>query len=289
MPAPLRLVADNLTGPLAHHAEGPVWWPGWGGLRYVDLAAGALLTVREHGVDRLQLEDPIAAFVRPRAGGGYVVGVERGLALASGPDELPERVLTLWDDPAVRMNDGGTDPAGRLLAGSMAYDASAGAASLYRIDAGLGVETVLESVTISNGVAFSPDGRTCYYVDTATHRIDRFDVDDAAELGGRRPFVSIDPADGAPDGLTVAADGSVWVALWGGSCVHGYDADGTLRAVVEVGARQVSACTFGGPALDELFITTSRQGIADGDEPEAGSVFVARPGVAGLPVTPFAG
>lgn len=289
MPAAHVIVAENLTGPLAHHAEGPVWSPSWGGLRYVDLAAGALLTARAHGVERLQLNGPIAAFVRPRTGGGYVVGVERGIALAAGPDELPDRVLTLWDDPTVRMNDGGTDPAGRLLAGSMAYDARAGAASLYRIDAELTVSTLLEEVTISNGIAFSPDGSRCYYADTATHRIDQFDVDDAVELGGRRPFVSIDPALGSPDGLTVAADGSVWVALWGGSCVHGYDADGTLRAVVEVGARQVSACTFGGPGLDELFITTSRQGIADGDEPDAGSVFVARPGAVGLPVTPFAG
>ena len=278
--------ADNLTGRITHHGEGPVWSDTWGGLRLVDMMAGELVTVTDAGIRRLPVGSPIAAFHRPRAGGGYVVAIERGIALSDDVDIPPTRSIELWTDPEVRMNDGGADPSGRLYAGSMAYDEEAGRGSLRLIDADLTVRTVLPSVSISNGIAFSPDESLCYYVDTPTGRVDVFDHLDG-ELLGRRPFVEIDR--GHPDGLTVAADGSVWVALWDGSAVHGYSADGMLASVIEVAARQVTACTFGGPDLETLFITTSRQGLADGDDPEAGSVFTARPGVSGLPVLPFAG
>ena len=280
--------AENVTGPVAHHAEGPVWWPGWGGLRYVDLSAGDLLTIRDGRVDRLPTGSPVAAFVRPRVSGGYVVALERGIGLSDHVDRPPDRTIELWHDPALRMNDGATDPDGRLYAGSMAYDSTPHAAALFRIDAGLGWMRVLDGVTISNGLAFSPDGSWAYHADTATGRVDRFDRLDG-ELVHRRPFVETEPERGMPDGLTVAADGSVWVAYWGASAVRGFDTAGKLIATIELPAMQVSACTFGGERLDELYITTSRQGLAVGDQPEAGSVFVARIGVPGIPVVPFAG
>ncbi|MET4159218.1 SMP-30/gluconolactonase/LRE family protein [Agromyces sp. PvR057] len=280
--------AQNATGPIAHHAEGPVWWPGWGGLRYVDLSAGDLLTIRDDGVQRLATGSPVAAFVRPRASGGYVVAIERGIALSDHVDEAPDRAIELWGDSGVRANDGATDATGRLYVGSMAYDATPGAGALFRIDAELGRRRVLADVTISNGLAFSPDGARAYYADTATGRVDRFDLVDG-ELAHRRPFVVTEAVDGMPDGLTVAADGSVWVAYWGASVVRGFDVDGTQIASIELPATQVSACTFGGDDLDQLYITTSRQDLSDHEQPEAGSVFVAEVGVRGVPVVPFAG
>jgi sugar lactone lactonase YvrE len=150
------------------------------------------------------------------------------------------------------------------------------------------VHRVLDGVTISNGLEWSPDGSLAYYADTATGRVDVFDYDPVAGLTGRRPFVELTGGE-RPDGLTVDADGGVWVALNGSAVVHRYGADGALDEVVHLPTAQVTACTLGGPALDQLFITTSREGMAPGEDPIAGSLFRADVGVAGLPVREFAG
>jgi sugar lactone lactonase YvrE len=187
------------------------------------------------------------------------------------------------------MNEGGCDPDGRFCCGSMAYDKTPGAGALYRLDADLSVHVVLEGVTISNGLEWSPDGSRAYYNDTDTYRVDVFDYDRDAGLVNRRPFVRLQPGDGRPDGLTVDAEGGVWVALNHSGTVRRYTADGVPDAVVEVPPRQVTACTFGGDGLDELFITTSRENLPPGEDPLAGSLFRADVGVPGRPVREFAG
>ena len=282
------MTPENVTGPIAHHAEGPVWWPGWGGLRWVDGDAGDLLLLGADGVTRQHIDDEYLAFARPRVGGGLIAVGARTLYLADDVDGDLRAVSTLHDDPDVRMNDGCCDPRGRLLAGSMAYDAAPDRGTVVRIDADLAATTVLARTTVSNGIGFSPDGRRAYYVDTMTHRVDVFDVVEG-ELRGRRAFVVIPDEQGLPDGLTVAANGSVWVALWGGNAVHGYDASGARIATIELTVPQVTACTFGGDDLGTLYITTSAQGLPADHGTEAGSVYAVRPGVRGLPVIPFAG
>jgi len=187
----------------------------------------------------------------------------------------------------VRMNDGATDPHGRFYCGSMAYDLTAGAGALYRLDPGGAVSVVLPSVTCSNGLAWSPDGATAYYIDSMTYRIDVFSYEGGAGLVARRPFVALAVDEGLPDGLAVDREGGVWVAFFGGSAVRRYAGAGRLDEVLELPVSQVTACTFGGPALEELYITTSRLDVPEGDQPEAGSVFRARPGVTGLPPVPF--
>lgn len=278
--------AENITGPVAHHAEGPVWWPDWGGLRWVDGGAGDLLTLADDGVRRMHIDDEYLAFVRPRGRGGFVAVGARDLYLADAADDVPRRVASLISGDGAQMNDGGADPQGRLLAGSMSTDDTAGAGVLLRIDPDLASTTVLPSVTVSNGIAFSPDGTRAYYVDSATARVDVFDVVHG-ELVGRRTFAPI--PEGLPDGLTVAADGSVWVAIWGGSQVIGFDAHGTVRERIALPVPQVSACTFGGDDLATLYITTSAQGLPPDHGTEAGSLFAVRTGVRGMPVLPFAG
>jgi sugar lactone lactonase YvrE len=148
------------------------------------------------------------------------------------------------------------------------------------------VHTVIEAVTVSNGLDWSPDGSLAYYNDTDTGRVDVFDYEPEAGLRGRRPFVD---TGARPDGLTVDAEGGVWVALANAGVVRRYTAEGTLDEVVELPVTKVTACTFGGPRLEELFITTSREGLEAGAEPAAGSLFRAVPGVRGLPVREFAG
>jgi uncharacterized repeat protein (TIGR03803 family) len=275
----------NLTGPLAYHAEGPVWSPEWGGLRYVDLSAGDLLTLRGHRVERMHV-GKVAAFHRPRARGGFVVALERGLAVSDTPDGPVRTLPDLWSNPAIRFNDGGCSPAGTLYGGTMAYDVAPGRGTLYRFDAQLRPTPVVQEVTISNGIGWSPDGMRAYYADSPTGQVDVFD-DEGDRLVRRRRFVAVE--DGLPDGLTVDAEGGVWVAVWGAGAVHRYDVRGRLSEVIRVPVSQVSACTFGGAGLATLFITTSREGLAEGVEPDAGSVYAVEPGVRGLPVTPWAG
>jgi sugar lactone lactonase YvrE len=277
-------VIERFSDPIAFHGEGPVWIDG---LRLVDMLAGDILALDADGAVRERLHvGEVAAALRPRRDGGLVVALERGFALV-GPDGGLEVLPDVWSDPGVRMNDGGTDPDGRFYCGSMAHDMALGAGALYRLAPGGDVSVVLPSVSCSNGLAWSPDGTAAYYIDSLTYRIDVFDYD--GELTDRRPFVSVDAADGMPDGLTVDREGGIWVALWGGSAVRHYGPDGGLEEVLELPVTQVTACTFGGPALDELYITTSRLEVAEGEQPEAGSVFRARPGVTGLPAVPFAG
>lgn len=279
---------DQMTDPVAAHGEGPVWYAGWPGVRWVDMLAGDVLELdADQTVRRCHVGD-VAAALRPRSGGGAVLALERGFALADASLTEIEPLPELWDDHRVRMNDGGCDPDGRFYCGSMAYSETAGAGSLYRLGADRSVTIVLAGVTISNGLAWSPDGGTVYYIDTPTHRVDAFDYDPERGLTGRRPVVEI-PADaGSPDGMTIDADGRLWVALWGGSGVRCYRPDGKLEEHVPLPVTQVTACTFGGPGLDELYITTSRQGLAEGAQPEAGALFRYRPGVRGLPALTYA-
>lgn len=276
---------ERFSDALTYHGEGPVWATDWDGLRFVDMLAGDIVVLDRAGalVERLHVGDVAAAF-RPRAGGGMVIAVERGFALMDADGAL-ETLPELWDDPNVRMNDGGTDPWGRFYCGSMAYDMTPGAGRLYRLNPDRTVDVVEPSVTCSNGLGWSPDGQTAYYIDSPTQRIDALDTG----LTGRRPFVTVPREQGLPDGLAVDSEGGVWVAFYGGSAVRRYSPDGRVDAVLELPVTQVTACTFGGAALDELYITTSRENLPDGEQPAAGSIFRARPGVTGLPVVPFAG
>jgi sugar lactone lactonase YvrE len=195
----------------------------------------------------------------------------------------------VWTHAGVRITDGASAPAGRFTCVTMAYDPRPGAGTLYRLDPDGAVIVVLSDVTISNGLGFAPDGSHAYYVDTPTRRIDRFDYDTANGLTGRRPFVELPEGVGFPDGVAVDEQGGVWVALYDGGAVRRYTAHGELDAVVEVGAQKVTACTFGGADLADLFITTSRENLPPGADPAAGALFRVQPGVRGVPVREFAG
>ncbi len=282
--------AEQLTPPLTRHGEGPVWitgnrWPD--GLRWVDLLAGDVLELDTRGeVTRRHLAD-VVALVRPRAGGGLVYAVERGFAFDDGPGTPLTLGEELWSGPSVRMNEGGCDPAGRLYCGSMAYDARPGGGDLYRLDPDRTVSRVRRGLTIPNGLAWNATGDLAFHTDSATRRIDRYRWTPEEGLHDPRPFALLGDL-GSPDGLTVDAEGGVWVAVWGAGRVHHYTPDGALADVVELPAAQVSACTFGGRDLDQLFATTSRLGLAD-PEPAAGALFLVRPSVSGLPARAFAG
>jgi sugar lactone lactonase YvrE len=182
------------------------------------------------------------------------------------------------------MNDGRCDAAGRFWAGTMATDGRRGAGALYRLEQGRAVERMVEGVSISNGIDWSLDGRLMYYIDTPEDRVDVFDFDpDTGSIANRRLFAKIEGG-GHPDGMTVDAEGGLWVALWGGSRVAHLLPDGTPDGGVELPVAQVSSCCFGGSDLRDLYITTAWEHLAaERREPHAGSLFRARPGVAGQP------
>ncbi len=162
----------------------------------------------------------------------------------------------------------------------------AGTGKLYRLEPDLGVVEVVDRVTTSNGLAWSPDGRAAYYVDTATCRVDTFAYDVAGGLQGRRTLVDIDASDGLPDGLTADAEGGIWVALWEGAAVRRYEDRGRLTEVVTIPVNKVTSCTFGGSDPTELFVTKSRHQEVD-PAPGAGAVFRIDTGTVGLPTRTF--
>jgi sugar lactone lactonase YvrE len=286
------LTARPVTAGVAEHGEGPVWHPSFAGVRWVDMLAGDILElVAPDTVTRTHVGAVAAAF-RPRRNGGVVLADQRGFVLLDDRLAVERRLPALWDDPGIRMNEGGADPAGNFWCGSMAYDQTPGAAAVYRLGADLTATKVIGDVTVSNGFGFSPDGTRAYYIDTPTRRVDVFDHADGT-LTNRRTAFPIADGPGSPDGLTVDAEGCVWVALYGGAAVHRYTPDGELLAVVPLPVEKVTACTFGGPDLDRLYITTSRENLDAGGiaaRPLAGALFaVDVAGVRGLPVLEFAG
>ncbi len=281
---------EQLTEACATHGEGPIWDEAAGVLRWVDMLNGDVLTMTSTGtIERLHVAN-VAAAIRPRAQGGLVVAVERGFLLIGVHGEIgPEHPA--FTDSGCRMNDGGVDRQGRFFCGSMAHDMVEPCGALYRFGSAGEIATVLEAVTISNGIAWSADGERMFYVDSATQRVDLFDYDTAEGMPrDRRPLVQVSRETGLPDGIALDTEGGIWVALWRGHAVHRYRADdGQLDAVVELPVDLVTACAFGGPDRDQLYITTSRVDLGPNAHPAAGAVFLAHPGVRGLPLGTFAG
>lgn len=278
--------AEQFTDVITFHGEGPVWWPD-GHLRCVDMDAGDVVDIGTDGSETGRIDvGRIAAVVRPRVDGGTLIAAERRLVLldsSGNRTNLPE----VFDDSSLRFNEGGCDPEGTFYCGTMAYDKTPGRGKFFRFDPDGRPSVVLDSVTISNGFWFSPDGALAYYVDTPTGRVDVFDWTPEDGLRDRRPFARIAEGDGHPDGLTVDGEGGVWVACWGGGAVRRFTPQGALDTVIEVPARQVSSCTIGGADMNRLFITTSRQGLSEDDvEPAAGAIFTVEDVPTGQPVIP---
>ncbi|MBN9620794.1 MAG: SMP-30/gluconolactonase/LRE family protein, partial [Actinobacteria bacterium] len=200
-------------------------------------------------------------------------------------DDLGE----LWPETDVRLNDGGCDPQGGFLCGSMGTDYAPGRGTLYRLAPDRTITPVLPGLGVPNGLEWTPDGGTAYFVDSLAGTVEVFAHDPERGLHDRRPFVHVPSDEGLPDGLTVDAEGYVWIAIWGGGQVRRYAPDGRLDEVLEFPVRRVTACTFGGPGLDELYVTSVGDHALEHEGDVAGALFRVRVGVTGQPVRPFAG
>ncbi|WP_298558955.1 SMP-30/gluconolactonase/LRE family protein [Streptomyces luteogriseus] len=270
----------------AELGEGPTWDAAAGRLLWIDILGSRLHTYDPATGRRTvrRTEQHIGA-VKPRAGGGLVLNLRDGIGLLDPDGGF--RWLHHEPVPGRRANDAAVAPDGALWAGTMRYDEAPGGGTLSRVTGDGSVDVVLDDVAVSNGTGWSPDGRLMYYIDSPTRRVDVFDHADG-RISGRRTLAEIEEGAGFPDGLTVDAEGCVWVALWQGSAVRRYTPDGELDRVIELPVPLVTACAFGGADLSDLYITTARVGLT---EPPAlaGSLFVVPGAGKGLAHPPFAG
>ncbi len=268
--------------------ESPVWWAEAGLLIFIDITGRRLHRFeprsQRHDLDTL---DEDIGCVAPAKGGGYVAGLRSGVWLL---DSAGRKQRLLADNPqnaaTNRFNDGRVDPRGRYLSGTLDETKSAGNAGLYRYDR-RGLFPVMDGVMTSNGLAFSPDGRTLYFSDTPRFVIYRFDYDpDTGETANRRVFARIEPTAtdrGRPDGAAVDVEGCYWSALYEGSRVRRYDPDGKMMADYPVPALNVTMPAFGGPDRKTLFVTTAR----DKKGGPGGGLYAMSVDVAGAPGTLF--
>ncbi|GGV65327.1 SMP-30/gluconolactonase/LRE family protein [Streptomyces massasporeus] len=270
----------------AELGEGPTWDAATGRLLWIDILGSRLHTYDPATGRRAvrRTEQHIGA-VKPRAGGGLVLNLRDGIGLLDPDGGF--RWLHHERVPGRRANDAAVAPDGTLWTGTMRYDEAPGGGTLSRVTGDGSVDVVLDDVAVSNGTGWSPDGRLMYYIDSPTRRVDVFDHADG-RITGRRTLAEIEESAGFPDGLTVDAEGCVWVALWQGSAVRRYTPDGELDRVIELPVPLVTACAFGGAHLSDLYITTARVGLT---EPPAlaGSLFVVPGAGKGLAHPPFAG
>ena len=275
--------------------EGPVWDTDRGLLWWVDILAGHVHAIDPGTGARTWFEagDPVGAAGLTRSG-GLVLALMDGFALADHDGQRLTRLPGFSTDrSAVRFNDGKPDPWGNFCAGTMAWDETGSPpGSLYRLGPdGTGTEQ-FGGVGLSNGQDWTEDRKLFYYADSNSGRVDLFDTDPATgALGSRRPFVTIPEAEGIPDGLTLDAEGCVWLAVWDSGEVRRFTPDGRLDTVVRLPARQVTSAAFGGPDLGTLYITTAWEGLTSADlaeQPHAGDIFACTPGVTGRPPFLFA-
>lgn len=269
--------------------EGPVWDVDDRSLVFVDIEGARVHRFTPSSGSHVSFAtgDHVGAAVIDREG-GLVLALADHFARCGprGAEVVPIEGFST-DRSLVRFNDGEVDPWGHFVAGTMDWAKRQPIGSLYRLAPDGVVTTLVTGATISNGLAWSTDRRTLYYVDTPTLGVDTFDVGpDGGELLRRRRWVSLDASEhGMPDGIALDADGCLWVACYGGSRVLRFTPDGRIDTIVRLPVSCVTSVAFGGSRLDELFITTARTDLSPAEqsgEPLAGGLFVVSPGVAGM-------
>jgi sugar lactone lactonase YvrE len=281
------MTAELVLDVRAELGEAPIWDDRRERLVFVDIMHGH---VHEFdpitGLDRvLPVGQPVGSVALTERG-DWIVAARDGF-FRLDPDSGAVSLIALVDADLAgsRMNDGSVDPGGRFWAGTMTTMGAREMGALYRLDPDGSVHRMLAPVSTSNGIDWSPDGRRMYYVDTPLNRIDVFNYDVATgDICDRRTFVNVPAASGMPDGLIVDADGFIWLALWQGGALHRYASNGRLHRVVPVPVPLVTKCAFGGPDLDDLYITTARLGLREDTRTTpslAGGIFRVKPGVSG--------
>ncbi len=274
--------------------EGPVWVAREQALYWVDIKGDKIhrLTLVS-GTRTTWATSQQPCSLVPAVGGNFIGAFRGGFAivtLATDAIALQPIADPESDKPGNRFNDGKVDGRGRFWAGTMDDNETDPSGVLYRLDPDLSWTRLDDGYVVTNGPAFSPDGRTLYHTNTFAGLIHAFDLAADGSLSNKRPFVRIPSERGYPDGMTVDAEGCLWVAHWGGWGLGRFDPDGKPCGRIDLPVAQVTSCAFGGPDLSQLFITTAAIGLdraARRAQPLAGGLFVCEPGVGGLPTPLF--
>lgn len=271
--------------------EGPVWVARNEALYWVDIVSGKLFRRISGRTDALDPGRPLCSIV-PRLRGGFIGGSLDGLVAIGEDFAVTPLVHPEVDQPGNRFNDGKVDRAGRFWAGTMDRKERNDTGSLYRLDPDLACTRIDSGYTVTNGPAFSVDGRTMYHTDSGRQTIFAFDLDDAGGASNRRVLARFGAGDGYPDGMTVDAEDCLWVAFWDGWCVRRLSARGERLQEIAVPVQRPTSCAFGGKDLDQLFITSARRDLTPAEmerQSQAGGLFCVKPGVTGIAECPFAG
>ena len=280
----------------AEVGEGPLWDEGTQVLYWVDIMGNQLCIYDPAKKENTAIDvgQPVGTVV-VREKGGLMLALHHGLASF---DLKTHKVKILADPeaqlPENRFNDGKCDPAGRFWAGTMAFKATKGAGALYCMDTDLSVRKVLGKISISNGIVWSLDQRTMYYIDSLEMDIRAYDYDlQTGAIADERVVCRFTPEMGLPDGMAIDAEGMLWVAHFNGARVCRWNPrDGQVLQTIPLPVSRVTACAFGGEDLDTLYITSASLGMSPEDwqkEPQSGGLFACKPGVRGVPTFPFKG
>lgn len=279
--------------------EGPLWAAEESALYWLDILGSRVhrLGIRDGARRTWKVKEPITSLAVRRQGGLIGTAFDGFCTVDLTVDEEVGRWLELHPPerhrPGNRFNDGKVDAQGRYWAGSMDQAEREDSGSLYRLDPDLSLHRMDEGYVISNGPAFSPDGSVLYHTDSVRRVVYAFDLRADGGISDKRVFVALQGDDeGQPDGMTVDAEGCIWLCHFGGARLTRYSPRGELLEIVPMPVPNVTSCTFGGPRLDTLYITTARVNLDEAQlrrYPLSGSLFSCRPGVAGLPTHQFAG
>lgn len=287
--------AELLFDVKATLGEGPVWDSKTQTLYWLDILNKRIYA----GSEILAELDEFVGCLAPRQTGGLILTKRFSVWTLDHAPGKPDSVRTTLlhtltgEPPDNRFNDGKCDPRGRFLAGTMDMGEKDPVGSLYSFD-GKSVTKILGNVTISNGLAWSPDHKTFYYIDTPTRQVRAFDYDlDTGAIANSRVVISVPESLGWPDGMTSDMQGNLWIAMWGGAQVTQWDPrTGQLLEQIPVPAKNVSSCVFGGKDLNELYLTSARVGLDEGalgQYPLTGGLFRLQTGVEGMPTFAFTG
>lgn len=268
--------------------EGPVWWQG--ALYYVDIEGHQV-----HRFDPAKGSEQSWAIgervgtVVPRESGGLVIAGDHGISfLDEETGALTHLADPEQDKPDNRFNDGKCSPDGRFFAGTISLTKKIGDAKLYRLDPDLTIHEAFGPVTNSNGIAWSADGKTVYYIDTPRKEVLAFDYEEDGHLRNLRSVISTAHLDSSPDGMTIDSSGNLWIAFCHGACVVNFNPEsGEELRRIDLPCLETTACAFGGPDLADLYVTTGiHKSVVEED---AGRLFIIRGlGVKGLPANTFA-
>jgi len=269
--------------------EGAIWNYRTGELMWINIKGEILNFYNpQTRTNREMFTGQMIGTVVPTESGDVLVALQNGIYFFDTKTGSKKLLVDPEEDLHTnRFNDGKCDPTGRFWAGTMSTVNEKNAGTLYRFDADTSIHKMIENVSISNGIVWSPDKTKMYYIDTPTQKVAGYDYNNkTGEISNPKTAVDVPSEMGSPDGMTIDADGNIWVALWGGSAVACWNPEtGELIRSIEVPAKNVTSCAFGDDDLGTLYITTAREGTSDEELqkfPNAGGVFKTRPGVKGV-------